>query len=54
MRKITIDEPLELRGDDKTVGTGFSIGIAVLRKIKNLLETFQNMGSHHVGWCNGG
>jgi hypothetical protein len=53
MRKITIGKPLELRGEDKTVGTGFSIGIAVLRK-KYLLENFQNMGSHCVGWCNGG
>lgn len=53
MRKIRIGEPLEVRGAEKTVGTGF-YGIAVLRERKNLLENFQNMGSHCVGWCNGG
>jgi hypothetical protein len=53
MRKIRIGESLEVRGEEKTEGTGFSIGIAVLRKRKNLLENFQNMGSPRVGCCNG-
>jgi hypothetical protein len=54
MRKITRGEPLEVRGEEKTEGTGFSIGIAVLRERKNLLENVENMRSHCVGCCNGG
>jgi len=54
MRKIRRGEPLEVRGEERTVGTGFSIGIVVLRERKNLLEDFENMRSHSVGCCNGG